>query len=494
MTLNPSNADEKLLWEVSQPGRRALDMPASDVPEAPLDAALMRETLDLPQVSQLEVVRHFTRLSQMNYAIDTTFFPLGSCTMKYNPRVNEQVARLPGFADLHPLQDDDDRQGALRLMFELQTVLQRISGLPAVSLAPAAGAQGELTGILMTKAYHESRGEGAQRTKVVLPDSAHGTNPSTAAMAGYSVRQVASNADGDIDLDELATELGPDVAAFMLTLPSTFGLFDRQIEKIAQMVHDCGALLYLDGANMNAIAGRATPGSLGFDIMHFNLHKTFSTPHGGGGPGAGPVAVREGLESFLPSPIAHRDESGRYSLRNPEQSIGALSAFWGNFGVLVRAYAYIRALGYEGLREVSDSAVLNANYLLSRLRGAFDLPYDRTCMHEALLSGRRQKRHGVKTLDMAKRLLDHGYYAPTVYFPLTVEEAMLIEPTESESKETIDAFCDAMLAIAEEAATDPDAVINAPEFTPVRRLDEATAARHPILRWGGDAKLSAAKA
>jgi glycine dehydrogenase subunit 2 len=269
----------------------------------------------------------------------------------------------------------------------------------------------------------------------------------------------------------------------MLTLPNTFGLFDRQIEQIARMVHECGALLYLDGANMNAIAGRATPGSLGFDIMHFNLHKTFSTPHGGGGPGSGPVAVREDLARFLPSPIAHRHDDGRYSLVKPEQSIGALSAFWGNFGVLVRAYAYIRALGYEGLREVSDTAVLNANYLLARLRGAFDVPYDRTCMHEVLLSGRRQKRHGVKTLDMAKRLLDHGYYAPTVYFPLTVEEAMLIEPTESESRETIDAFCDAMLAIAAEAEADPQAVVNAPEYTPVRRLDEATAARHPILRW-----------
>lgn len=479
----PFTRDEHLLWELSLLGRRGLDVPASDVPEASLEGALMRDDLDLPEVSQLDVVRHFTRLSQLNYAIDTTFFPLGSCTMKYNPRINEQVARMPGFSDLHPLADDDDRQGALRLMFELQAVLQGISGFDAVSLAPAAGAQGELTGILITRAYHELRGEGAQRTCVVVPDSAHGTNPSTAAMAGYSVREVSSTAEGDIDLDELATDLGPDVAAFMLTLPSTFGIFDRQIEKIAQMVHDCGALLYLDGANMNAIVGRATPASLGFDIMHFNLHKTFSTPHGGGGPGAGPVAVRADLAKFLPSPVARREESGRYCLASPEHSIGALSAFWGNFGVMLRAYAYIRALGYEGLRDVSDSAVLNANYLLSRLRDAFDVPYDRTCMHEALLSGRRQKRNGVKTLDIAKRLLDHGYYAPTVYFPITVEEAMLIEPTEAESKETIDAFCDAMLAIAEEASTDPDTVINAPESTPVRRLDEVTAARHPILRW-----------
>jgi glycine dehydrogenase subunit 2 len=377
-------------------------------------------------------------------------------------------------------------------MFELQILLRSISGLDAVSLAPAAGAQGELTGILIARAFHESRGEGAQRTRVVLPDSAHGTNPSTASMAGYSVTQVASNAVGDVDLDQLASQLGPDVAAFMLTLPSTFGLFDRGVEEIARLVHECGALLYLDGANMNAIAGRATPGSLGFDIMHFNLHKTFSTPHGGGGPGAGPVAVRADLADFLPAPVAHRDDSGAYSLVRPPRTIGALSTFWGNFGVLVRAYAFIRALGSDGLREVSDSAVLNANYLLTRLRGAFDVPFDRTCMHEALLSGRRQKRHGVKTLDIAKRLLDHGYYAPTIYFPLVIEEAMLIEPTESESKETIDAFCDAMIAIAEEAQASPEAVINAPETTPVRRLDEATAARHPVLRWSGAEAISSA--
>jgi glycine dehydrogenase subunit 2 len=482
---NLTTHDEKLLWEISRPSRRALDVPSSDVPEASLDPGLKRRSLDLPQVSQLEVVRHFTRLSQMNYAVDTTFFPLGSCTMKYNPRINEQAVREPGFADLHPLQDDEEKQGALRLMFELQTILQLISGLDSVSLAPAAGAQGELTGILMTKAYHEARGEGEQRNSIVLPDSAHGTNPSTATMAGYSVRQVPSNAVGDIDLDALADRLGPNVAAFMLTLPSTFGLFDRQIEMIARMVHGCGALLYLDGANMNAIVGRVAPASLGFDIMHFNLHKTFSTPHGGGGPGAGPVATRKELAQFLPSPIVHRDSRGRYSLVCPEQSIGALSAFWGNFGVLAKAYAYIRALGYRGLREVSDSAVLNANYILSRLRTAFDVPYDRACMHEVLISGRRQKRRGVKTLDIAKRLLDYGYYAPSVYFPLTIEEAMLIEPTESETKEAIDAFCDAMLAIADEVDSDAARVLNAPERTPVRRLDEVSAARRPVLVWNG---------
>ncbi len=492
MTQQSENNEEPLLSEISRPGRYALDVPESGVQSQSLPPELLRDSLDLPEVSQLDVVRHFTRLSQMNYAIDTTFFPLGSCTMKYNPKINEQVARLPGFADLHPLQDDSDRQGALGLMFQLQTLLQRISGLDAVSLAPAAGAQGELTGILIARSFHESRGEGEQRRRIVLPDSAHGTNPSTASMAGYSVTQVASNPDGDIDLDALEASLGPDVAAFMLTLPSTFGLFDRQIDQIARLVHDCGALLYLDGANMNAIVSRATPGSLGFDIMHFNLHKTFSTPHGGGGPGAGPVAVRDDLRDFLPSPIVTQDNDAKLALSRPPRSIGALSTFWGNFGVLLRAYAYIRALGGDGLRNVSDDAVVNANYLLSRLSDAFDVPYNRTCMHEALLSGRRQKRNGVKTLDIAKRLLDYGYYAPTVYFPIVIEEAMLIEPTESESKETIDAFCDAMLAIAGEAQDSPEMVLNAPTHTPVRRLDEATAARRPILRWQGSIKLSSA--
>ncbi len=488
MTHARSNNDEPLLSEISRTGRRGLDLPASDVPSQPLASDLLREHLDLPEASQLDVVRHFTRLSQLNYAIDTTFFPLGSCTMKYNPKVNEQIARLPGLADLHPLQDDADRQGALELMFQLKTLLQRISGLDAVSLAPAAGAQGELTGILIARAHHETRGEGEQRKRVVLPDSAHGTNPSTAAMAGYSVTQVASNVDGDIDIQQLASSLGPDVAAFMLTLPSTFGLFDRQIEEIARLVHGCGALLYLDGANMNAIVSRATPGSLGFDIMHFNLHKTFSTPHGGGGPGAGPVAVRDDLRDFLPAPVVQRDNEGNYALSRPAESIGALSTFWGNFGVLARAYAFIRSLGSDGLREVSEDAVINANYLLSRLKDAFDVPYDRTCMHEVLLSGRRQKRNGIKTLDIAKRLLDYGYYAPTVYFPIVIEEAMLIEPTESESRETIDAFCDAMIAIAEEAQDSPQTILDAPQRTPVRRLDEATAARHPILHWAAGVK------
>jgi glycine dehydrogenase subunit 2 len=475
--------EEPLLIEMSRPGRVGVDLPASDVPTVEFPSDLLRDDLALPELSQLDVVRHFTRLSQLNYAIDTTFFPLGSCTMKYNPRVNEQVARLPGFADLHPQTDDDDAQGALQLMYELQASLAAIVGMDAVSLAPAAGAQGELTGILITRAYHESRGGGEQRRRVVIPDSAHGTNPATAAMAGYSVTEVPSDKDGNVDVEKLAQALGPDVAAFMLTLPSTLGLFETRIGEIARLVHDCGALLYMDGANLNALVGRVSPGALGVDIMHFNLHKTFSTPHGGGGPGAGPVAVREGLGDFLPGPLVVRTEQGGYHLETPSRSIGRLSASYGNFGVMLRAYAYIRTLGAEGLREVSEAAVLNANYLLSRLKGAYEVPFDRSCMHEALLTGKKQRRNGVRTLDIAKRLLDYGYYAPTVYFPLIVEEAMLIEPTESESKESIDAFCDALLAIAQEVETEPELVTSAPHVTPVRRLDEATAARKPVLHW-----------
>ncbi|MPZ48422.1 MAG: aminotransferase class V-fold PLP-dependent enzyme [Dehalococcoidia bacterium] len=480
----PLQRGHELMIEKSRPGRIGADLPRSDVPSvSDLPQHLLRDDLPLPELSQLEAVRHFTRLSQLNYAIDTTFFPLGSCTMKYNPRVHEEIARLAGFADLHPLTDDEDAQGAIRVLYDLQDYLAALAGLDAVSLTPAAGAQGELTGILVTRAYHESRGEGETRKRIVIPDSAHGTNPATAAMAGYTVTEVPSDADGDVDVAALAGLLGPDVAAFMLTLPNTLGIFESGILEIARLVHECGALLYLDGANMNALVGRVAPGSLGFDIMHFNLHKTFSTPHGGGGPGAGPVAVRADLAQFLPGPLANRAEGGNYYLIEPENSIGALSAFYGNFGVALRAYAYIRTLGAEGLHAISENAVINANYLRARLKDAYEVPYNRITMHEALITGRRQKRFGVKTLDIAKRLLDYGYYAPTVYFPLVVEEAMLIEPTESESKEAIDAFCDAMLAIAREAETDPELVRSAPHSTPVRRLDEATAARKPILHW-----------
>lgn len=481
-----------LSFDLSRPGRIACALPELDVPAAPLppESALRRDPdgrgLRLPELSQPDLVRYFTRLSQRNYGVDTAFYPLGSCTMKYNPRVHEDIVRLTGFARLHPHQRET-AQGALALMFNLQRLLAEITGMDAVSLAPAAGAHGELSGILMARAYHEQRGEGQRpsgRRRVLLPDTAHGTNPATAAMCGCEVVSIASRADGNMDLEALATALDDSVAALMLTLPNTLGLFDPQILRIAEMVHQAGALLYGDGANLNALLGRAKLGDLGFDIVHLNLHKTFSTPHGGGGPGSGPIAVREPLAPFLPTPIVRRREGeGGYVLAAPEQSIGRVGLFHGNFGVMVRAYAYIRTLGADGLREVSDNAVLNANYVLARLRDAYRLPYDRRCMHEVVFSGSRQKAKGVKTLDIAKRLIDYGFHPPTIYFPLMVDEAMLIEPTETESKETLNAFCDAMLAIAREVEEEPEVVRSAPHRAPLRRLDEATAARKPFLCW-----------
>jgi glycine dehydrogenase subunit 2 len=481
-----------LSFDLSRPGRIACALPELDVPAAPLppESALRRDpdgrSLRLPELSQPDLVRYFTRLSQRNYGVDTAFYPLGSCTMKYNPRVHEEIVRLPGFAGLHPHQRET-AQGALALMFDLQRFLAEITGMDAVSLAPAAGAHGELTGILMARAYHQHQGEGQRpdgRRRVLVPDTAHGTNPATAAMCGYEVVSVASRADGNMDLDALAAALDDSVAALMLTLPNTLGLFDPQTLHIAEMVHRAGALLYGDGANLNALLGRVKMGDLGFDVVHLNLHKTFSTPHGGGGPGSGPIAVREPLAPFLPTPIVRRREGdGGYALAAPERSIGRVGLFHGNFGVMARAYAYIRSLGAAGLREVSDNAVLNANYVLARLRDAYRLPYDRRCMHEVVFSGSRQKAKGVKTQDIAKRLIDYGFHPPTIYFPLMVDEAMLIEPTETESKETLDAFCDAMLAIAREAEEEPEVVRSAPHRAPLRRLDEATAARQPVLRW-----------
>jgi glycine dehydrogenase subunit 2 len=492
--VDPANADPgaTLSFDLSRAGRIACALPELDVPQAPLppEPALRRDRdghgLRLPELSQPDLVRYFTRLSQRNYGVDTAFYPLGSCTMKYNPRVHEEIVRLPGFAGLHP-QQRETAQGALALMFDLQRLLAEITGMDAVSLAPAAGAHGELTGILMARAYHQHRGEGQRpdgRRRVLMPDSAHGTNPATAAMCGYEVASVASGSDGNMNLDALAAALDDSVAALMLTLPNTLGLFDTQILQIAEMVHRAGALLYGDGANLNAVLGRVKLGDLGFDIVHLNLHKTFSTPHGGGGPGSGPIAVREPLAPFLPTPIVGRREGdGGYVLAAPERSIGRVGLFHGNFGVMVRAYAYIRTLGAAGLREVSDNAVLNANYVLARLRDAYRLPYDRRCMHEVVFSGSRQKAKGVKTLDIAKRLIDYGFHPPTIYFPLMVNEAMLIEPTETESKETLDAFCEALLAIAREVEEEPETVRSAPHRAPLRRLDEATAARKPVLRW-----------
>jgi glycine dehydrogenase subunit 2 len=472
-----------LSFDMSRPGRMACSPPALDVPEAPLPPSeLLRSELSLPEISEPELVRYFTRLSQLNYGVDTGFYPLGSCTMKYNPKLHEEVGRLPGFAQAHPCQPPETVQGALKLMYELQAVLAEITGMDAVSLAPAAGAHGELTGLLLAKAYHASRGD-CTRRRVLVPDSAHGTNPATASMGGCEVVSVASDGDGNMDVSALAAALDDGVAALMLTLPNTLGLFDPNILRIAELVHGRGALLYGDGANLNALLGRARLGDLGFDAVHLNLHKTFSTPHGGGGPGSGPVAVKERLAPFLPTPHVVRGAGGPYELVEPEHSIGRMGLFHGNFGVIVRAYAYIRSLGLDGLQEVSENAVINANYLLARLRDAYRLPYDRRCMHEVLLSGSRQKAKGVRTMDVAKRLIDYGFHPPTVYFPLMVDEAMLIEPTETESKETLDAFCEAMLAIAREAEEEPEVVRQAPQRAPLRRLDEATAARKPVLRW-----------
>jgi glycine dehydrogenase subunit 2 len=473
-----------LSFDLSRPGRIGCLLPPLDVPQAALPPAeLLRDDLSLPELSQLDVVRYFTRLSQRNYSIDTGFYPLGSCSMKYNPRINEDAARLPGLAQLHPMQPPETAQGALALMHGLQRLLAEITGMDEVSLAPAAGAHGELAGILIARAYHQANGNG-QRTRVLVPDSAHGTNPATAAMAGFAVESIPSGRDGNLEMAALekALDESDGVAALMLTLPSTLGLFEPRITRIAELLHQHGALLYGDGANMNAMLGRVKPGDLGFDVFHLNLHKTFSTPHGGGGPGAGPIAVKAHLAPFLPTPHVRQDSDG-FTLATPERSIGRLGLFHGNFGVLLRAYVYILSLGADGLRAISEAAVLNANYVLARLRGAYRLPYDRRCMHECVLSGSRQKAKGVRALDIAKRLIDYGFHPPTIYFPLIVDEALMIEPTESESKETLDAFCDAMLAIAREAEQSPEPARWAPHHTPVRRLDEATAARKPVLRW-----------
>ncbi len=482
------NKTKQLVFELSRPGRIAVDLPKCDVPEQAVEGLIpdgyLRQTApDLPELSQLDLVRHYTNLSQRNFGLDAGFYPLGSCTMKYNPKINEVASRLPGFAFSHPLQPENLAQGSLALMHAMEGYLAEISGMDAVSLQPAAGAQGELTGLKLIKAYHRHRQD--KRDKVIVPDSAHGTNPATVTVCGMETVEIKSFPDGSIDLEALKNAVGPDTAALMLTNPSTLGLFESNIKEIAKIVHEAGGLLYYDGANANAVMGIARPGDMGFDVVHFNLHKTFSTPHGGGGPGSGPIGVKKELMPFLPTPVV-REKDGKYFLADDlPLSIGRMHSFYGNFGVIVRAYAYIRAMGGDGLRQASEDAVLNANYCLSRLKEAFDSPFSRYCMHECVLTSKKQKEFGVKTLDIAKRLLDYGYHPPTIYFPLIVEEALMIEPTETESKETLDGFIAAMLSIAEEAAKQPETVKNAPHTTVVRRLDEATAARKPVVKWQG---------
>lgn len=476
--------EQPLLFELGKPGRKAIDLPACDVPLADnlLAAKYLRTAkAALPEISQLELMRHYTQLSNRNFGVDTGFYPLGSCTMKYNPKVNEDVARYPGLALLHPLQSEDTVQGAMEVLFKMEESLAEIAGMAGVTLQPVAGAHGELTGLKLIRAYHRDRGDLA-RTKVIVPDSAHGTNPASAAMCGMDAVEIKSEEDGSIDLEALKAAVGPDTAALMLTNPSTLGLFESKIEAIAKIVHDAGGLLYYDGANSNAIMGIVRPGDMGFDVVHLNLHKTFATPHGGGGPGSGPIGVKERLLPFLPDPHVEK-QGNKYVWAKSAKSIGKVHSFHGNFGVIVRAYAYILTMGAAGLRQTSEDAVLNANYCKKMLSEAFDSPFDRFCMHECVLTSKKQQEHGIHTLDIAKRLLDYGYHPPTIYFPLIVEEALMIEPTESESKETLDGFIDAMKKIAQEAAENPEIVHTAPHNTIVSRLDETLAARKPVVRW-----------
>lgn len=482
--------DMELIFEIGRPGRTAYSLPDCDVPERdpadllPAEHLRQREPL-LPEVSEVDAVRHFTGLSERNHGVDSGFYPLGSCTMKYNPKINEDIARLEAFAATHPYQQPGSAQGSLRLLYDMDRMLSEITGMERFSMQPAAGAHGELTGLMIIKAWHESRGDRG-RKKIIVPDSAHGTNPASAAVAGFEIAEVSSDARGGVDIEALRAMAGPDTAGLMLTNPNTLGLFDERIVEIAKIIHGAGGLLYYDGANANAILGISRPGDMGFDVVHINLHKTFSTPHGGGGPGAGPVGVKKELVPFLPAPVIEKTGEGYVPDYDRPLSIGKVKNFYGNFGVILRAYAYILTLGAEGLREVSEMAVLNANYMMNRLKQHYSLPYDRTCMHEFVLSGQNQAEKGVRTLDIAKRLLDFGYHPPTVYFPLIVGEAIMVEPTEAESRETLDGFVETMIGIALEAENEPEKVKNAPYTTPVSRLDEVRAARTPVLRWKPD--------
>ena len=482
---------DKLIFEISKPGRKAYRLPPLDVEDMDLEEHipekfLSKEELNFPEVNEVDVIRHYTNLSDKNYGLDTGFYPLGSCTMKYNPKINEDMARLSGFANVHPLQREDCIQGSLQLLYELDKALCEIAGMDRMTLQPAAGAHGELTGLMLIKAYHEKRGD-TKRDKIIVPDSAHGTNPATASMAGYKAVEVKSTDDGIVDVEDLKKVIGDgdDIAGLMLTNPNTLGLFEKHIVEMAELIHDAGGLLYYDGANANAIMGHARPGDMGFDVVHFNIHKTFSTPHGGGGPGAGPVGVKEHLVEFLPTPLVEKDGERYFLDYDYPNSIGKVKDFYGHFGILVRAYTYILTMGRDGLKKASEMAVLNANYLLSQLKDDYYLPIDTIYKHEFVLGGLKGEQLEVRTLDIAKRLLDFGFHPPTVYFPLIIREALMIEPTETESKETLDEFAKAMKQIAEEARRDPEILKEAPHDTIVRRPDEVRAARNPVLKFEG---------
>lgn len=480
------NQTEPLIFEISSPGRRGFTLPTCDVPEKSItnfipQNMLRKQEAILPEVSEIDVVRHFTRLSQMNYCVDTNFYPLGSCTMKYNPKVNEESARLEGFTNLHPYQPIEQCQGILKLLYDLGQILKDISGMSAFTLQPAAGAHGELTGMLIIRAYMEKQGE--TRHKIIIPDSAHGTNPASAALCGYEVESIQSNASGLVDIKKLKDSFTRDTAALMITNPNTLGLFEKDILQICKIAHDAGGLVYCDGANMNALLGIARPGDMGVDILHLNLHKTFSTPHGGGGPGAGPIGVSEKLKQFLPVPRIEPKDNTYVLNHDCPNSIGRVRAFYGHVGMMIRAYTYLLSLGKEGICKVGEFAVLNANYLRHKLEKYYDIPYGKICMHEFVISAKRQKKKGVSALDIAKKLLDYGFYAPTIYFPLIVEEAIMIEPTETESRETLDAFATAMIKIAADIEQQPEVIQKTPKTTPISRPDEVKAAREPNLRW-----------
>ncbi|WP_150284198.1 aminomethyl-transferring glycine dehydrogenase subunit GcvPB [Rummeliibacillus sp. TYF-LIM-RU47] len=479
--------NQPLVFELSKEGRVGYSLPELDVPDMDLSSLLpenliRKEEAELPELSELDIMRHYTALSRRNHGVDSGFYPLGSCTMKYNPKINETVARFPGFAHIHPLQAEKTVQGALELMYDLQQHLVEITGMDEVTLQPAAGAHGEWTALMMIRAFHEANGE-HERTKVIVPDSAHGTNPASVSVAGFDTVTVRSDENGLVDLEHLREVVGKDTAALMLTNPNTLGLFEEDILDIAEIIHGVGGKLYYDGANLNAIMSKVRPGDMGFDCVHLNLHKTFTGPHGGGGPGSGPVGVKKELMPYLPKPVLIKTEEGYTFDYNRPKSIGRVKPYYGNFGINVRAYTYIRTMGPDGLKAVTENAVINANYMMRRLESYYELPFNRHCKHEFVLSGSRQKKLGVRTLDIAKRLLDFGYHPPTTYFPLNVEEALMIEPTETESKETLDAFCDAMIQIAKEAEETPEVVQEAPHTTVISRLDETRAARHPVLKY-----------